>query len=380
MKFAQSQLPTMDRVTLLNLPVPSASAMDSASAGAERTMFADLCGNVMQELERNLNRELDLMADELLLIVNKEYSSKGCSRSGGGDVLSRHFDDQELNTLFEVLEHSLGEAKADTVATASIETPAASTAGSAASTAAKTTSRRRESNGSRRKRRKRRRRPSRRTPNGGRTLSGKNRRHKPLVMGVKPTNGIRRPSGARASLGAGAPAMRTTAAAATSIVRDPFGKRQRSSTGVANTCSLQGAVPQRRRIGDGGSHGVRTTIPARMGSTVTLHSETCSWRRTREMLLAAATGAALSIMVPRRWRPLVFLAHPLVYASVAWLGISAGLSNRYDTYHFGGGMLNASVSSRCYCGMPMGAAVPYGVTLKHSAINETFNLYAEYVS
>ena len=70
-----------------------------------RTAFADLGDDVMDELTRDFERELDVMADELQTVLEPTSPpADGCSSI---ENLRRALDDQELRALFEVLELSL---------------------------------------------------------------------------------------------------------------------------------------------------------------------------------------------------------------------------------------------------------------------------------
>ena len=85
--------------------------------------FADLGDDVIEELARDFERELDVIADELQTVTAS--ADAGCTISSGGhdDYLRRALDDQELRALFQELEPSTDDkAEGDAVTVADTTT------------------------------------------------------------------------------------------------------------------------------------------------------------------------------------------------------------------------------------------------------------------
>lgn len=333
----------------------SAVVAEPAASGVGRTAFADLGDDVMEELARDFERELDVMADELqtVAVVAEATASPADGCSSGEDV-HRTLDDQELRALFEELE-SCGDGKGAVARVAG-----AMTTKSPIDPAAR--GRERSSARTRRgqeKRRKRRRRSPRRTPSvrGGRsrresssttitrTTTGRLARHRRGADGRSAAGATNNRSSAlrhrsravsksapSSAIGATGTARRRVATATTSTATGPRRAAPRSRTGV-NARSASAVQQQRQRrmryVGVGDHRSSRDFLKATAaaaavgtGDLPKRGSEGSRLRRLRDgVLLTAAIVTVLSTTASGRWwpRPLVLVAVPVVHALVTWM-------------------------------------------------------------
>ncbi|CAN0490934.1 unnamed protein product [Laminaria digitata] len=341
-----------------------------------RTALADLGDDVMEELVRDLERELDNMADELQTVTVPSVELAASLADGGcssGEDLRRALDDQDLRALFEELESPAdGEgAVATTVAATAPTKPPIDPEPRGRSGRSSARTRRGHE-----KRRKRRRPTPRRTPSARRgrsrsesrsrstTTGGLARHRRPDAAGRSAAGACRSaaaprhrsraasksaPSSAIGSLGAKGTATRvakaTTSTAAVSVRRRaaPHGKAG-GNAGSTSAVQQQQQQQQRMRYGGVGDHrgshrfrgaaAVSSTVAAAgTGDVPKRGSEGSPLRRLRGVLISAAIVAALSTTVSGRgWPcPLVLVAVPLVHASVAWMANTVRSSSRYDS-------------------------------------------------